>query len=803
MQNTGKQTVDLCKKNNSIAKLVGIKRQRTVESLYGKERKCKRHCHKACSDLQTGDIRAAYTGASAAAIEDPSNTEGSCSHKGGDETLSCISSNKNANTTSHQSTDILTQDLGNRCSVAAKKRKHRRKPARKRTPKTSILPSKRSSSADDTQENIIQMNTRCHIIKAKRRRLYVREHNEGQCPVFMPYPTEKTVNGDPTTSMRLAPARKSKTAALIKMQEQDIPFPKGAYCQKNIKDLDNVQVAIAPSSIPHAGLGLFLITGPSDDGSAPPGTRVAMYDGIHFRTKEEQEWVRSDKYQSDYAWEGLNPYTGETVIVDGSPLTSYGPYMNDGLDHKEANVTLVFGTDGKIYVETITTVSKHSELLFSNGQLYWLDPAHWNTIPEETKASILRYYKCEPPRTRIPTTSESSSLRNNSLSGNTASLDFNFVKCYGSSQDDNTRLSFCHLEETLPAVLSMRDNLSRVNRTEAMQTLVHHLKLNDDLPIVYWKKLDHTHYRDSPPDGACGWYTMAQAITRHHSGALLNLYSKEGLLQAANILESIQQFNYPCSSEGLQALPVAIEWIKRKHLRPRDTLEYRYQLFSEDYTTFLDMIPTTLFILPSAEARESSIQMPKDFNHTWLSLHSTTSVNRVGHESHVSAFPLRTILTVAKGELFTQLAGGHYFLFPPLHDEQRRCEQALQDLAHNMWDSLHSSKVNLLRFPNSQTQGNLEKTSANNSSRSTKPTLSRPPNRLLKTVDTTTTVGPTLLASTISQHEHEPTRLSENAEDNSPQVISKEPTIRHCYGRGLPRVLVLFPKFGSFNFKSS
>jgi hypothetical protein len=54
---------------------------------------------------------------------------------------------------------------------------------------------------------------------------------------------------------------------------------------------------------------------------------------------------------------------------------------------------------------------------------------------------------------------------------------------------------------------------------------------------------------------------------------------------------------------------------------------------------------------------------------------------------------------------------------------------------------------------------------------------------LLKNVDTTTTVGPTLRASTISQHENKPTRLSEDAEDNSPQVISNEPTIRHCYGK--------------------
>ena len=550
------------------------------------------------------------------------------------------------------------------------------------------------------------LNSRYHSVKAKRRRLYVREQKDGQCHNPVTAGLDK-MDQDVPMKQRLLPTRKSKATALLKLQEQDIPFPDGAYCKKNIKDLENVVVAIAPSSIPHAGLGLFLLAGPAEDGSAPTGTRVALYDGIHFRTKAEQELVRSDKYKSAYVWEGLNPFTGETVIVDGSPLNSYGPYMNDGLDHREANATLVFGSDGKIYVETITTVSRYSELLLSYGHQYWLDPALWDTLPEDTKISILNYYKCDPPRTTRPSISDASqpgALRQCAsesviTSGRYNKQDFNFAKCYGSSQDNNTRLSFCHIEETLPAALTLREHLTRVTRTEAHRTLMHHLTLTDDLPLVYWKKLDQTHYRDSPPDGACGWHTIAQAITRQHSNALLNLYSPEGLLQAANILESLQQLNIPCSAEGLQALPIAIDWIKRKHGRSRNNLEYQYQLFSEDFTTFLDMIPTTLFILPSAEARRSSIQMPKDYNHEWLILHSTSSVNRVGHESHISAFPLRTILTISKGELFTQLAGGHYFLYPTLPNEQRSCEQALQDLALNMWDSLHSSKVSLLRFP--------------------------------------------------------------------------------------------------------
>jgi len=180
----------------------------------------------------------------------------------------------------------------------------------------------------------------------------------------------ETCKEDALTNQRLLPSRECKRAALMKNREQNIPFPKGAFRKESIRDLDKVVVAIAPSSIPHAGLGLYLLSGPDEDGSAPPGTRVATYDGIHYHSRAEQDHVKSNKYQSDYVWEGINPFTKETVMVDSRPLNSYGPYMNDGLDFKEANATLVFGSDGKIYVKTITTVPKNAKLLLSYGPLY-------------------------------------------------------------------------------------------------------------------------------------------------------------------------------------------------------------------------------------------------------------------------------------------------------------------------------------------------------------------------------------------------------------------------------------------------
>jgi len=180
----------------------------------------------------------------------------------------------------------------------------------------------------------------------------------------------------------------------MKIYEQELPFPKGAFRKESLQDFDKVLVAISLSAIPQAGLGLYLLSGPVEDGSAPTdNTRVPRMMGLTFT--QEQYLIRSDKYQSDYVWEGINLFTGETVMVDGSPLCNYGPYMNDGLAFKESNTTMVFGNDGKMYVETST---KNVELLLFYGNQYWLEPLHWELLSESTKNSILQYYKCKPPQ---------------------------------------------------------------------------------------------------------------------------------------------------------------------------------------------------------------------------------------------------------------------------------------------------------------------------------------------------------------------------------------------------------------------
>ena len=171
---------------------------------------------------------------------------------------------------------------------------------------------------------------------------------------------------------------------------------------------------------------------------------------------------------------------------------------------------------------------------------------------------------------------------------------------------------------------------------------------------------------------------------------------------------------------------------------------------------------------------------------SWMAhspLHSTSSINRPGHESHVSAFPLRNILTIAQGELFTQLAGGHYFLYPILNNEQQRCEQALQDFAFNLWDYLHSIRVNLLQYPDDLlTPGRSSASVAHISSLAATTSAAKLLNRRLQQITEPVYISHTQSTISMLQPDNQQSNSGTSDEDTSPQVTFSEPTIRHCYG---------------------
>ena len=194
--------------------------------------------------------------------------------------------------------------------------------------------------------------------------------------------------------------RRAKTKAIEALSSSQAPsIIHDFHIPQCIKGI-NVQVS--RSTIPNSGLGLFLMQGNEPDGSVLPGTRVATYEGNVYTEPNDIAHVLSDKFRSQYLWGGVNPYTNKYTIVDAAPiLSSHGRFINDGLDIEDANVELVFGTDGKLYVEAISVIPLFSEFFFSYGDPYWTDPILWKTLDYSTQKSVLNYYRCKPPETVV------------------------------------------------------------------------------------------------------------------------------------------------------------------------------------------------------------------------------------------------------------------------------------------------------------------------------------------------------------------------------------------------------------------
>ena len=209
--------------------------------------------------------------------------------------------------------------------------------------------------------------------------------------------SHNTPDVESSASTRPERHRTSKAKAINALKRLIKEAPLNAYRIPSIQDCPGVETSVAPSTFQEAGLGLFLTGGRlAKEGSIPPGTIIAEYGGTHFTTSVDIARIHSPDYRSDYLWGGINPHTGVYTIVDAAdPLSGYGHYINEGFDL--ANTEVVFGSDNKLYVSTITTINLNEEFSMSYGGPFWLDPTRWRTLSPATKQAVLAYYKCSPP----------------------------------------------------------------------------------------------------------------------------------------------------------------------------------------------------------------------------------------------------------------------------------------------------------------------------------------------------------------------------------------------------------------------
>ena len=279
------------------------------------------------------------------------------------------------------------------------------------------------TNQDNPDINNINLTMCNNNTNKKKKNNIINSNNPNDSPST--YPSTETPTDNVTsriTSSRTQPTRSAKTAAIKKMQTR-LPMPPDAR-ELACPQLPNVEVRIGTSRVNGAGTGFFLLRGPNNDGSADVGTRIATYDGPRYTTPADFTRLLHPDYHSDYLFEGVDPYTDICYIIDGSPKTSYGPFMNDGLGDHPANCSLEFGEDGRLYVVLIAPMEPHDEGFFEYGGPFWTEPRRWSSLDTRTQISVNRLYNTglaiehppllstnDPPNTSIPSATPTQALQ--------------------------------------------------------------------------------------------------------------------------------------------------------------------------------------------------------------------------------------------------------------------------------------------------------------------------------------------------------------------------------------------------------
>ena len=554
---------------------------------------------------------------------------------------------------------------------------------------------------------------------------------------------------------RQNPPRLAKSKANNALLSYTRAPPTGAYRISSILDLSGVQVSVAPSNFPDAGLGAFLTFGLAEDGTVPPGTILTEYGGVHFTAPADILRVESDEYHSDYLWGGLNPHNGVYTIVDAfNSLTGYGGFINEGFEH--SNTELVFGTDNKLYVSALTTIALNEELLLSYGAPFWLEPSRWYKLSANTQHAILSFYKCLPPSEPNPyctvpmqedfhptMNSEENGYDLTLPNGSTDTLEDDVLTtlphatvpphlpivhhstmttdlpaviplearrrmslCFGSSLNDTTRISLPYLDPLDPILYQLQDAMdATTTRAQAPHILRQLLLDNSHITLLYWKRQDDTHRQDSPPDGACGWHTLIQANYRRQTGMLLDLYDPSTLAYAVDFLTDLANSPLTAAAEGAGSIEAVIHYIVNKHHTGcTEPLPIQHQLLSTDFATLCHRDPASLFTqIP--QGNEAYSRMPQDTTGAWLPHFASSGPNCHDGILPLSTLPLTEILSISKGDTFAQLSSGHYWLFPNSSVEHLQCNQAIDELATYLWDSSRGTTVPFMIPPNHQDLG--------------------------------------------------------------------------------------------------
>ena len=249
------------------------------------------------------------------------------------------------------------------------------------------------------------------------------------------------------------------------------------------------------------------------------------------------------------------------------------------------------------------------------------------------------------------------------------------VNCFGRSMDDCTRVSlhakssYSSLQQTISSLLLGS------SREEAYDRL--RVFLEQQASYNYWKRIDMSHYSTSIPNGACGWYTIMQLITRHCTGKLLDFSSLEDIKAGCTSLRHAMEHSSDPST--IVSAEYAMDFLRQYYEDPSLPYMSQHELH-DSHLVRLTVYPCALF----TEQSIRMVRMP-DCPSEWIKLTSASCITDPSQD-HIC---LEQAHNLAETANFAILAGHHYWVYPTLHREAEQLHAAILDLATTLWDNLH------------------------------------------------------------------------------------------------------------------
>jgi len=190
-----------------------------------------------------------------------------------------------------------------------------------------------------------------------------------------------------------------------------------------------------------------------------------------------------------------------------------------------------------------------------------------------------------------------------------------------------------------------------------------------------WRKTDYSLWNSSLPDGACGWYTIANLHRRARGLPLLDFTDQRECQLGAHILQEVARHTL-ADAELHTKLSSAYRWISSDRLSP---FRAQDQLSSIDFAPINRDISTAIYMTPPF------IDSPRMHSEEWILLYHYT-IPPLGS----SAPTFTELLQLAQDSNYAQLVDHHFWPIPALQHEDARLQQALVDLAGNIWNFLAS-----------------------------------------------------------------------------------------------------------------